>query len=381
MKFNCSGQNHCQNDAQCFQDTLACSRRTICVCAQCFYGSQCQFSTNGFGLSLDAILGYHISPHLNIFYQSSIIRTSLALTIIFILAGFIDGIISLITFHNKIICEVGCGLYLLSSSITTLLTMTIFGLKFGILILAQMSVIKNRSFLSIQCYSIDMILRICLYMNQWLHAFVAIERATTTIKGARFSKKKSKKIAKLVIRIILILTIATNIHDPLHRRLIHEKQNDDDDEIRTWCIVTYSSKLQTYSYIVHILHFIVPFLCNLIASIILITKKSEQQTHIRSNQTFKQLLQQQFFEHKRLFIGPFILVILAIPHLIISFISKCMKSANESWLFLMTYFISFIPSILNSLIFIFPSKFYKVQLRMTMNRYQTNIQRRLQFTT
>jgi hypothetical protein len=192
MKFNCSGQNHCQNDAQCFQDTLACSRRTICVCAQCFYGSQCQFSTNGFGLSLDAILGYHISPHLNIFYQSSIIRTSLALTIIFILAGFIDGIISLITFHNKIICEVGCGLYLLSSSITTLLTMTIFGLKFGILILAQMSVIKNRSFLSIQCYSIDMILRICLYMNQWLHAFVAIERATTTIKGARFSKKKSK---------------------------------------------------------------------------------------------------------------------------------------------------------------------------------------------
>ncbi|CAF4427356.1 unnamed protein product, partial [Rotaria magnacalcarata] len=36
------GSNNCQNGAQ------------------CFYGTQCQFSTQQFGLSLDAILGYQI---------------------------------------------------------------------------------------------------------------------------------------------------------------------------------------------------------------------------------------------------------------------------------------------------------------------------------
>ena len=141
MKFDCSGQNHCQHDGQCFQDTLACSRRTMCVCAQCFYGSQCQFSANGFGLSLDAILGYHISPYRNLSSQSSIIRTSLALTMIFLLVGFLDSIIAMITFQNKIVREVGCGLYLFGSAMTTLLTMTVFGTKFVFLLLAQLSII------------------------------------------------------------------------------------------------------------------------------------------------------------------------------------------------------------------------------------------------
>ncbi len=40
-----------------------------------------------------------------------------------------------------------------------------FGLKFFILLLAQMTMISNRLFLSIQCHSIDFLLRIVLYLN------------------------------------------------------------------------------------------------------------------------------------------------------------------------------------------------------------------------
>ena len=32
----------------------------MCLCEPCFYGRKCQFSTSGFGLSLNAIIGYHI---------------------------------------------------------------------------------------------------------------------------------------------------------------------------------------------------------------------------------------------------------------------------------------------------------------------------------
>ena len=199
---------------------------------------------------------------------------SAALNIIFIIAGLVNGILSLITFKNKRVCEVGCGIYLLSSSITTLLTMIMFGLKYWILVLSQIGIIKNRSFLLFQCYSFDFILQTCLYMNQLLNSCVATERAVTAIQGVSFSKKKSKQTAKFVIFIFLLITIGTNIHDPIYRRLINE---ENENEKRTWCIVRYSSHLQRYNSTMHIMHFFIPFIINIISSFILITKKSRQQ--------------------------------------------------------------------------------------------------------
>jgi len=109
--FNCLGQSVCENNAQCFQDTPHCPQRSMCVCTPCFYGTQCQFNTNGLGLSLDAILGYHIQPDVNISQQPSIVQISVVLNILFMIIGLINGIFALITFKNKNIREVGCGLY------------------------------------------------------------------------------------------------------------------------------------------------------------------------------------------------------------------------------------------------------------------------------
>ena len=74
MTYDCSGDSECQNGAQCFQDSLYCSRKTMCLCSPCFYGTQCQFTANGFGSSLDAILGYHILPHVSLTQQPIIIQ-------------------------------------------------------------------------------------------------------------------------------------------------------------------------------------------------------------------------------------------------------------------------------------------------------------------
>jgi hypothetical protein len=66
MTFNCQGQSVCGKDGKCLQDISDCPTRSICICNPCFYGRRCQFSTSGFGLSLDAILGYHILPYVNL---------------------------------------------------------------------------------------------------------------------------------------------------------------------------------------------------------------------------------------------------------------------------------------------------------------------------
>ena len=143
MQYNCFGEN----GGQCFQDSPN--------CPPCFSGRLCQLTTSDFGLSLDAILGYHITPHLSLTGQSSIVQFSLAITLIFMIIGLVDGMVCLMTFKNQSVRQVGCTIYLLASSIATLLTMTMFGLKSFILIVAQMGLISNRVFLQIQCLSLN----------------------------------------------------------------------------------------------------------------------------------------------------------------------------------------------------------------------------------
>ena len=378
MKLNCFGQSECENDGQCFQDEKACPKRSTCLCQSCYYGARCQFSTSEFGLSLDAILGYHIEPDLSISQQSPIVIFSLILTIVFVVAGLIDGCLSFITFQNKVIREVGCGIYLLCSSIITILVSILMILKFSILLSAQMKMITNRLFLEIQCSSLDFLLRICLHFDQWLTACIAVERTFTVMKQTHFNKKHSRRIAKYMIIILLILLIGTSIQDSLYRRLIDERNEDNDEIKRIWCIISYPSKfLRQYNSYMQIFHFLIPFTINFISAIILITMKSRQRLRIYKNRSYSQIIREQFIEHKHLLIAPIVLVILALPRLILPFVSECMKSSNDAWLYMILYLISFVPSMVTFVIFVSPSKFYKKEFKRTLSRYRTLIRQHL----
>jgi hypothetical protein len=46
------------------------------------------------------------------------------------------------------------------------LTMLMFRLKFFIVLLEQMTIVANRSFLLFQCHSIDFLLGVSLYIDQ-----------------------------------------------------------------------------------------------------------------------------------------------------------------------------------------------------------------------
>ncbi|CAF1560849.1 unnamed protein product, partial [Rotaria sordida] len=267
IEHNCFGQSNCENDAHCLQDKATCPQTSICVCSKCFYGARCQFTSNLFDLSPDAILGYYIQPHINIKHQPSIVQVSVALTIIIIIAGITDSVLSIITFRNK---------------------------------------------------ESHFLLRIGLSMDQWLNVCVAIERTITTIKGTRFDKNKSKQIAKYIILILLFMTTSTTIHDPINRCLLNE--NDDVDEKRIWCIVSYSSNLRAFNSFILIFHFLAPFFINIISAIIIIVMITRQRTTVQKHPPYKKLLREQFQQHINLIIAPFVLVILAVPRLILSFV-------------------------------------------------------------
>lgn len=284
-KHTCFGRNACENGAECVQDRPHCPQTSTCVCPRCSYGIRCQFSSSLFSLSLDAILGYHIQPHIDMIHQPSIVQFSLALTIIMSVGGLINGLVSLLTFKNKASRELGCGLYLLGSSITTIFSMIMFALKFLILMFTQIMAITNRSFLHSQCLSIDFLLRFSLNMHQWLNACVAMERAITAVKQTNFNKRKSRRMAIYIIVILLIINISTSVHDPLYRRLIDDNEGDDDDENenRIWCIVTYPPyHMQAFNLVMNIVHFCVPFAINLISALIIILRTTRQQTKVQT---------------------------------------------------------------------------------------------------
>ncbi len=68
-----------------------------------------------------------------------------------------------------------------------------------------------------------------------------------------------------------------------------------------------------------------------------------------------------------LIISPLILIILALPRIIFAFILDCMKSARDPvTLYLIGYFISFIPPILLFVVFVLPSELYVKEFKQTI---------------
>ncbi|CAF2548734.1 unnamed protein product [Rotaria sp. Silwood2] len=366
MKYDCSGKNLCYNDGRCFLNNETCSTTFICVCNECYYGGQCQFSTKDFIFSLDPILGYHIKPSISVHQQPFIVKFSIIITTIMLILELIMGSLTIATFQVKKSREVGCGYYLLVSSISSMCMIIVLTIKFWQLVLSQMSIITNRSLLSVNCISIEIILKSCLASSEWLNACVAVERMFNIIKGVGFNKNKSKIIAKRVTFVVIILTILSHIHDPLHRQLINDL---DGDQQRIWCLSQYSSRLTRYNKFITLFHFLVPFSINLISAFVIIILAARSRVKVESKLSFKEYVRLKLKQHKNIIIAPSILLILGLPRLIISFTSGCMRSPRQSWLYLIGYFASFIPSMSTFFVFILPSKNYKREFDKTVQRW------------
>ena len=134
--------------------------------------------------------------------------------------------------------------------------------------------------------------------------------------------------------IIIMITI---IHDPIYRDLY-----DDKDEQRFWCVFQHSQSIQIYNTIIILIHFLGPFCANVFSAFFIIFATTRRRAITQTRLTYNQHLREQFKEHKNLIISPIVLVILAIPRLIISISSQCVKVSHNSWLYLIGYLVSFL---------------------------------------
>ena len=366
----CRHKSHCQNGAECLQDDLRCPLATMCICKDCFFGDRCQFYVKGIGMTLEDILRYEIRPNVTMAEQPLSVKMSAALTMVMLAVGLINGILSLLTFQGKESRKVGCGLYLFTSAITSFLTLVVFTFNFWFLILTQTNVYANRSLLRGGCIFIEPILKLFLFLDNWLNACVAIERAITIFEGVNFNKEKSKRIVRWAILCLPLFIISTIIHEPLHRNLF-----DDREENRVWCTTEYSYYVQRYNTAILFFHFLVPFSANLFSALFVILTAARQRAQVRTRQSYQQHLYEQLRELKHILLSPVILVVLALPRLLISLLSNCVKTSQNPWFYLSGYFISFIPSVLVFVVFVLPSELYKKQFKESLRIWRRRIGR------
>jgi len=322
-------------------------------------------------LTLDDFLRDEIGSKIGLNHQSLTVKMSVAITMIMFIGGLINSILSFITFREKNLRKVGCGMYLLASSITSFLTISMFTIKFWFVILTHMNVsYVSSSVLRGGCVTIEPILKLFLYLDAWLNACVASERTANVIKGTKFDKKKSKRIARWIILILPFGIMATIIHEPLYRELLETKAKDNQTERYFWCITRYSSSVQLYNTIILCFHLIAPFTINLFSALFIVFGLARQRSVSQTRQTYREHICEQFSEHKQLVISPVILLVLSLPRLIISLLSGCTEASANLWLYLFTYFISFTPSMLVFVVFVLPSALYRKQFTQTLNSWR-----------
>jgi len=362
--------------------------------SSCVVGDQCSLFTKGIGLTINDILRNKIQSNLSFRKQSVLIQIAAGLTMIMFVIGLINGIFSLITFRNKELRKVGCGIYLLASSITSLLTITMFTLKFWFVVLIQLHSIVRSSILRTDCVFIGPILKLCLYLDGWLNACVAIERTVNVSKGVNFDKKKSQRAARWILLILPIFIMGTLIQEPIHHELFEyttqkytpinmnnnltmnmTMENDTnvgyENEYNVLCVIRYSRSVQTYNTITLFIHLVAPFLVNLFSALFIIFGTARRRSTAKTNKkSFKEHAANQIREHKQLLISPFILLLLAVPRLIMSLISGCVDPSENPWLYLCGYFISFTPPMLVFTVFVLPSELYRKTFKDSITRWR-----------
>jgi hypothetical protein len=314
---------------------------------------------------------------------------SAALTMIMFVAGLINGVFAFLTFQNKDLRKIGCGMYLLASSITSLLTISMFTVKFWFVVLTQMNTSVPLSVRQGGCVSIEPILKLFIYLDAWLNACIAVERSVNVSKGVHFDKEKSKRIARWIIILLPFCIMGSIIHEPLYRELfiyrpveysIIQNMTEEDDtkgcrlvednimrnmtaestsENPAWCMTRYSRFVQDYNTAILFFHLVAPFVANLVSALFIVFGMARRRAVAQTAQTYREHVHEQLSEHKQLAISPVILLFLSSPRLVIALLPGCVNVSSSLWLYLFFYFVSFTASMLVFIIFVLPSELYR----------------------
>ena len=300
-----------------------------------------------------------------------------------------------VTFNRPKVLLVGAGHYLRIVSIVNQIAVLVLLLKLLHLVLSLKSYIVHQLTNTILCKVLSYLVVCSSRISYWLMGMIAVERVYVTwyLTGTWL---KTPRIAKRIIATIIVAIIVCDVHELIFYQSIDDPKSLDTNN-STWCVTSYPSAVNTYNQVNVILNYILPFLINLLSTIILIilivrrrTKAKKNvyttpTTNIRSRfRVYLDLLK----KYKELILPPSVTMLpqlFSLPQFILSFSFACQefKLAWQRYLLIVAFFITYLPQVFLYKLYISPSTFYTEEFHATnlykrISRWRALLHRRQQ---
>jgi hypothetical protein len=350
---------HCLSGGHCIRGNVQHEQDFLCLCPRCMFGSVCQFSTQLFSFTIDALIIKDVQIRQNLSIAAYVSVTSIAF-----LSRIFSNLCSLMVFSRKNPRKVGVGNYLLLVSIFNLISLLLLLAKIIHILLGSAGLLMNNLINVILCKSLSSFLSISVRVKYWLISIITVERLSLVIFPTKSIMKKPT-VALVLSFVTILIVCGMHVHEMLHYTIISAIPQQINSsailcatnfEHRSWSI---------YNHINVLIHHLVPFVIQVIVITFLIVwaAKSRARTVTTHTNSFSQILKKQFRTQKELYVTPVIIILATLPQMILTSSFACTELTNawQRYTLLISYLFSFTPQICGFVLYVLPSSAYKAE--------------------
>ena len=298
-----------------------------------------------FGFTLDSLL-IDYSKKVKIIYTSIV-------CLLFIIGSF-NNFCSFVTFKRPTPRKFGVGNYLLIVSCLNQIALLCLLFKF-----LQMTtgIIDIES-----CKAISYFLSVMTRSTYWLTSWITVDRLLIIVFPTS-SSLKNPWIAIAMSVFTSIILFGMHVHEIVYYTIIKHLSTD-----LSICITNFdTSFVSTYNRIATLLHYLFPFIIQVICITFLIVLAARSRLKTFGNRmTFSKVLKKQFETQKELYVTPAIIILSVLPQTILTFSFSCTQLNDwERHSLLVSYLLSYAPQVLGFVLYVLPSTNYKKEFSET----------------
>ena len=354
----------CLSNGYCLKGELNQKSDFVCLCPRCHYGLMCQYSNELMSFTLDSLIVKDIQNHRQIstgFYIS--------IVLLIFLFGLFNNLNSFLTFLRPKPRKMGVGNYLLIISIVDQCSLLLLFFKVIHIILGSNGTLFSLTNLNLySCKIISYLLSVLTRITYWLTSLISIERLCLVLFPTSLTLKNPRRAIGFII-IVILLVSGMHIHELMYYTTIVDLSYPSANV--TVCVSNYvQSFVSTYNHVNVLVHYLIPFLIQIISITILIIQIAFSRVRAgggSNQQTFVIVFKRQLKEQKEQYVTPMIIILSSLPQIIVSFSYACseLKQSWQRYTLLTTYFLSYLPQMLGFILYVLPSTTYSQEFHQT----------------
>jgi hypothetical protein len=248
----------CLHGGRCVSVDRGDVRSSVCICASCYSGSQCQFNSNSFTLTLDQLFHADLVSH----HKKGVVIALIVGSLLYFLIALPNNVFAFVTVSKPACRRSSIAQYLLYMSLMNQLNLGVLVARLTHISVKISALIPPSSIDKLLCISFHYLLTSSSRLVYWLSTWIAIERLymTAVIRGDRLNNPRT---ARQLIVIIAVLVLSSGSYEARFIEFLRGQSSGS----ASMCIARVpagSRNLWTRIHVsVSMLHTFVPFLINL----------------------------------------------------------------------------------------------------------------------